>query len=695
MTPIILDPLAASEGDSIHLVRRDEQDQYVTLLSLSDSTSIYALRDTFRPVLGARQATIAIGESRRGGGLQVAERREVASVGGTFMVKGSTSDAALSTAETLLGQADSAARERYLWWQPDGATKVSLYPLIGPATVSVNYSWASFVSGFFPIDASWPCQPWAEGLVQDMSDDFRNRDAASALAQFQADYETTVTPTSVAQGALELPADLTATQARIRRLDREPWQDGWVTVKGKAKAGATTSERALSPGLRYSLGSGGYFFAQLTGGFLRVREFDGASTFNRASVTQAAPAVGTSHWLRIRAEGQKITAEYWTSEPTPHGTPTSTITYDNASTLRSGYPQLMSDPMSAGAANIPIIESLRVQPYSWRLQNTPTVIATEALPGTMHAAADMDLTTASTDLDYPRHLALAWRRKLAGTAALSGAKSLLIEGEDGLAADDSPIGTVTDTTLYRGPLGKAARFTLTNADASASADYRIDPTIFEPDDFEDACTIAVIVRYRRSSTAIISPRMRAELRAGTGAVDRLLGYAPEFGTTGRYLPLLASGMRTTMLGTLMLPCKVPETVDLRLTLFWSVGTTAGVTVDIDTVEIVPVARLALSAVGKPRDDGTYTAAFPALETTRRVHTDLSGAVGLSPGRLQRYPLNMGGAQLHLPSDNEGVELLVRPAVGIPDDPIDTISDILAHNMTVHLRVAPRYHLFAA
>jgi hypothetical protein len=270
-------------SDSLYIVSRDEQDQYVKLLNLEEAGVIFKQRDTLRITLGSRTPVYATSERRRGGAVQVSESRELASVAATFMVKGDTTDEAISGLESLLGQADAAA-ERWIWWEPEGASRVSLYPVVGPAQVSVNYSWPMLMSGYFPCEVSWPSQPWTEGPVQDFSDDFRARDvgtagvALTALQQFQQDYTTTVVPTSVAQGAIEVPPGAGQPTAKIAHLGREPWQDGWVTVKGKAKTGTLDVDFAVTPGIRYTPADGKYFWATFeTGGtVLRLYEWNGS-----------------------------------------------------------------------------------------------------------------------------------------------------------------------------------------------------------------------------------------------------------------------------------------------------------------------------------------------------------------------------------------------------------------------------------
>jgi hypothetical protein len=703
-------------SDALYIVSRDEQDQYVRLLNLEDAGVIFKQRDTLRISSGARQPVYAMSERRRGGARQVSESRDLGSVAATFMVKGDTTDEAIARLEDLLEEAD-APGERWLWWEPEGASRVSLYPLVGPAQCTVNYTWPLLMSGFFPCEVTWPAQPWVEGLVQDFSDDFRARDSPAAAAgashtplqQFQQDYTTSVVPTSVAQGALELPAGLAeVATSKIARLDREPFQDGWVTLKGKAKTGGATGQYAVTPGIRYTPANGKYFWATLDAGGLQVYEYDGVSAnTSRASVAQATPAVGTSYWMRIRGEGTSVTAEYWATRPTPTGTPTNTVTYTNAAAVRTGYPLLNSWGMGAGATRIPILEEFEVRPYSYRLQNTPSTINVEQLPGTMDAASDVDVSPASTDSDYARHILLGWRRRLTGQAAAIGgittASSLLIPGEQfaSAAGSTTPV-LATDAVRYRGTSNQAMTVPVLATAGTSMMYAAIDPTIFEADDFSDSVTCAVVARYYRQS-GIVTPRIAA---AVTNLGAATYNYTPEFGSTGRTLPGATATARvtTTTLGTVTFP-RVSQVSYLYLFVSWAAGSTAAQVLGVDEVYLVPVPSLAMSPTDKGRDDGAYPKFAPNLPTGATLHTVRVGSRGRGslrmdfttggPYRFSSVPLGIGGADMNLPIASEGVELLVRPSVSVPDDPVyTTTADILTHNVSVHLRVTPRYR-FAA
>jgi hypothetical protein len=248
---------------------------------------------------------------------------------------------------------------------------------------------------------------------------------------------------------------------------------------------------------------------------------------------------------------------------------------------------------------------------------------------------------------------------------------------------------------YRGGSNQAMTIPVLATAGATNIMAIIDPTIFESDDFADTVTCAVMVRYYRQS-GIISPR----LAVSTATSGATLGYTPEFGTTGRMLPGATATARvtSTTLGTITVPV-VSQIFALYLSLSWAAGSTAAQVLGVDEVYLIPVRSLTMSPTDKGRDDGTYPALVPSGGYTARVGASGARRSDTSPEGLNRHfapaTLGIGGADLNLPVASEGVELLVRPSASVPDDPVyTTTADILTHNVSVHLRVTPRYR-FAA
>lgn len=667
--------------DLLRIVRYDEQDQLVTIADLETAT-VHKLRDTFRFTPGGRTASTASSDSRRGGARQTGERRDNGSVGASWAIVAATTDAAIAALEALLAEADNAGRNRYVLFRPSAASRPTLYRIEGTATAAPAYRALPAAVGYLTVEASWPVAPLAEELRLDFADDWRARDPGLTPAQqFAADYTANITPASAAAAALELAGTAAGDTRRIARLDRRAWQDGWVTLTGKAKAGAASAALALTPGLRYDPATGGRYFAALNGGNLNVYEWDGATLTSRASTAQAAPAVDVNHSLRIRAAGAAIVAEYWTGTPTLAGTPTSTVTYATG-TVRDGYP--LASSYGGPAAILARLESL---PFTYRGLDLPAALTVPALPGTAPASVAVDVAPGTPPA---ASLMLAWRRALPGRAS-SGVKSLVLPGEGYVETGGAGTWSLqtAPSAAYRGTT--AARLAPTTLTEEAWADYRIDPTIFEADAFaDDLVTVAVFARMERAAEAALKlPRYRIEAR--DAASDALLEIAPELGTAGR-APGAGTTLRSTFLGTLRLPVDAPSAVDLRLRVAWGAGSTATGYVWVDELVAAPVAALAMSAAGKSSTDGTYTLAVPA--GVRRVREDLSGALAATTGPFREAAAGMAGARLELPAGAPGVELTVRPAAAAVDDANTGTSDSSYASSAVHLAVTPRHHAFA-
>lgn len=522
------------------------------------------------------------------------------------------------------------------------------------------------------------------------------------------EFATVANPMAISQGKLELDPAINGdgSPSRIAYLGRRPTRDGQMTVNGNVRNGSAGTDYGLAPGIRYSPVDHRFYWASLQGGFLRIWEYDGVATNAiRASVAQAHPGVAVDHWVRIRADNLNIIAEYFASAPSPSGTPTSTVTYTIPFNpgiyplVREGYPVINAWSLAASRT---IIKGWDWKPYTYRLLNTPATVTLPELPGTAPAAVDIDLTPSASDSDYARHLLLGWRRAKAGNAAFvigsTVSRSLLVNGEAGVVGTGTAV-TAADAAKYRGSANTAMGYTTTAIDGSAFATWYFDATAFEADDFTNTITFAAFVRYWRDAL-LISPRLALKFAmTADSATNRL---SPEFGSTGHFLSgnPITPGVRTTFAGTFTVESTSLSAVQLQF--LWSVGSATGVRFAVDEIYLVPLASLALSATNKSRDDGTYTPFFSSLSPsnrTRRINRDLSGAAILNDDSVYQapsaIPLNIGGAQLLFPSAAEGVELLVRPSVGVPDDPVETTAaDILTHNVTVHARVTPRHHLVA-
>lgn len=172
--------------------------------------------------------------------------------------------------------------------------------------------------------------------------------------------------------------------------------DAEVCAKGEVESVSTNADYLLSPGL--ALSDGRRIWATNENTNLRIYYYNGASNTSLAIVGGlVAPVVGDVRWLRLRKEGNVYTAEWWTTEPTPGGTPTLSIstTLTESTTPRSYEfesdltPHLISWMMNGTATAF--YDDFRVQPYTYASRNLPDTIDLRGIPG--DAPALMDLVT--------------------------------------------------------------------------------------------------------------------------------------------------------------------------------------------------------------------------------------------------------------------------------------------------------------
>jgi hypothetical protein len=104
-------------------------------------------------------------------------------------------------------------------------------------------------------------------------------------------------------------------------------------------------------------------------------------------------STGTDYWLRFRAEGNVLTAEHWTSVPTPQGTPTKTVAAIIGSADLAAFGRTVKGlcgvrVTAAGTPANTFLDDLRVWPYTYRSITPPREIELLSLPGSLDPACD-------------------------------------------------------------------------------------------------------------------------------------------------------------------------------------------------------------------------------------------------------------------------------------------------------------------
>lgn len=118
-----------------------------------------------------------------------------------------------------------------------------------------------------------------------------------------------------------------------------------------------------------------------------------AGTAGTTFTTAFTPAASTSYWIRLRFEGNKAIAEVFTSTPTPVATPAATVTA-NLTTAQAGKYSVGHAGFRITAADTAErYDDFTVEPYTYRLVNTPEQIRLGGqIPGDVPAAVDLTVT---------------------------------------------------------------------------------------------------------------------------------------------------------------------------------------------------------------------------------------------------------------------------------------------------------------
>jgi hypothetical protein len=158
---------------------------------------------------------------------------------------------------------------------------------------------------------------------------------------------------------------------RLHRLDR--WfYDAQVTVK--VTTGSTVASLDVGPTLKWQDDSN-FLFARI-GANLAVGKRDGGSDSTLAT-TAHTPSTATSYWVRLRVEGQKATAEVFTSAPTATSTPAASVSHTLTSgddiQFGSGVIGRAGLRLTPATATAESYDDFTVEPYLYRETSLPAL----------------------------------------------------------------------------------------------------------------------------------------------------------------------------------------------------------------------------------------------------------------------------------------------------------------------------------
>jgi hypothetical protein len=682
----------ANGRDTLRLVTLSTGGRPVEVLDLNDANQYWRDRDagfTYTPPPATQQ--VARTGRRYGGGRVVGESHDNATVAWTAYVRGTTVTSAAQRVEQLLDEINDAARGRYVEWAPDGLSS-SFMEIAGPGTWLAVYDPLQLSQAFgMRVQITFPVLPLVRWAPMTIGDDF----SVNSLSDYTFDSLAS-SDVSVSSGNLYAAGGSLTSERRVRHTARGyDLLEGQATVKSTPsttitgyKIGVILRARDASNYVEVYVDDNG------TNSRLRIDVVQAGSRTNRASTNLAARlSSGTAAWVRGRIVGGTITspspvvtAEYFTSAPTPTGTPTLTASY----TLVGGDGLLTSSAGKAGWSWVPqnsaasTVDDFEFRPFTYRNLTLPQLIApADTIPGTAPALAEA-VVSPSGGASPPAWPLLAWTkvRDPAATSRLFG----IYEAES--ASFFNGTWVVSAQAGARG--GNELRSSTGSVDASYAEFSFAAANTLEPDDFTDEQISIEVWARVIVSAGLVDPRITAYIAVTTSV--GVAGSQPtiEFGTTGKRLTVPSSGTvyRFVRLGTIMIDA-VTSSAPKLLLFYTTESGSAAVPHGVDYVMTVPARRRACGATGVQA--GTTQSFAPTVDPwIKRVRADLS-TTAQEPGGSAFRTAGVGGSLIQ-PSPGPN-RWLVKLSSLVPDDPSsDATSEQLAHNATVSLDVTPRSHL---
>lgn len=547
-------------------------------------------------------------------------------------------------------------------WRRGG--RPTYFPLRGDADWTPSYSMRERrQGGGMTVAFSIEVAPWAHRGSMDIADDF----AVDSLADYT--FDVGAGTLSVSGGQL-VPSD-TAEKRLYHSARGFRYSDAQGTLK---RTHGTTAPSALVGPMLRRLDASNALIGGLVpaSNIVAIYKFDGSAFTLLASAAITALTAGQVHWMRFRAEGNVLTAEHWTAEPTPMGTPATTVSHTlsgaNATKFGTGI---------AGDAGVRIVpgdlteryDELRVRPYTYRNRTLPQSIALEGqVPGDLPALCDLEITP-SGGTAVPVFALAGWSRR-ATTPTFGVAPLGIIQGEAATTLVTFAIGSNANA------LGGSYVQTTAAGAGSALARWQIDASAL-PLDADGHVTVEVFARviYGNSHTGlkwVLSATPRTTSSAARYSDRGSAGLSPPVAT--------ASVWRFVRLGRIRLSGEHL----LRCDVSWSAGTQ---TVGLDYLVIVPAASFVASPMGVALDSAYPQFVYATTETMRVLLHDGEGTLARP---LEAPLLGFGlGRRIEVPTGN--ADLIVKLSSLVPENPTaNADSEQLSHDATVRARLLPRF-----
>lgn len=671
-------------ADLLRIVTLSKGGRPVAVKDLSYQQGSYtAERDSFKFTPAAPQQQTSRTGQRFGGATIVGETHDNAQAAWNAIITGTTPAIAATSVESMLAEIHAVARGRLLEWRPDGAAYSSFMRIAGPGVWDPTYRWAEWVgTNTLKVAISFPVDPLVEWAPMRILDDF--------AVDSTGDYTWSSTANIAVTGGV-LVVTTTVARTALHTARGYGYQD--VQVTQKVNMGGTLgafSHRLLARASDLN----NHLYAQISStGVLSIGKTVAGTSTQLASTTAADVTLSVARWLRLRVEGDVVTAEWWLAEPTPTGTPSKTVSF----TLASGEAQFRNVAgqigvrYGAGSSDGTwTYDDLHASPYTSRNLTLPAVVQLGgAIPGDAPAKADVVVTLPTSPPTSAPWALIAWTSR-PGTPVAGVAPFGIIEGESG---GDLTGWVSTVNASSRG--GNDLRDATVVGAETYTASYTIDPHTLVADDFtEGEIDLEVWARLVLSS-GLVSPKFTISARPTPGNQYGAERFTHEYGNNGKLVAGPSSGTvyRFTRLGTVTLP--VVPTEPSAWLLWVAASTVAGSSgvLGVDYLLVVPRRARALGPTGVANDPaGGYPvfAVSASLEVQRTIRSDLSGLAAQPPGNP--YPHHgLGGSLIQLPPGN--VDMLVKLSALVPDDPsVGAAGEQLAHTATVRVDVTPRSYL---
>jgi hypothetical protein len=278
-------------------------------------------RDSFSLTPGDKHQIVVSQNRRYGGGKIVGESHDNWSIGATWLISGASQDNTLTNLNTFLAQLETLPiGDRFIQWQPDGASYPVFFELRGTAKWNPQYKWVEFAGAqCIQVDVSFPIAPLAYGYPMDIGDPFDVDSKGDYTFDAGAAGDVTVDTTNQVLTAV---ANLATEKRMVHTARGYTYGDVESTVKGAA--GATLTSYKLGRGIKW-IDANNFIDVYVddngTNSRLRIDVVQAGVRTNRATINLLARIVaGAPLWVRARSEGNVIYAEHFLDYPAKFGT---------------------------------------------------------------------------------------------------------------------------------------------------------------------------------------------------------------------------------------------------------------------------------------------------------------------------------------------------------------------------------------